>query len=425
LSAKVFLSIQNISVVICCAIIAVYLWLTHEFNSTTQLIVAILIIVINCVANLASLGSKIVVEKDWIVVIAGEDTNRLASINSVFRTIDLTCLVLAPLLAGILFDVSLKLTAVFIGAWNLISVCLEYFLLVRIYHEYPDLARKEHLENVSSTEKVGFGQRVRKTLWSWKMYYQHPVRNAGLALSLLYMTVLGFDNITYGYCLLQCVSASILGAMVGVSAIIGVLGSLSFPLLRKRINVTRTGEVGMIALVLALSACVASLWIPGSPFELYSGSGNATVEERSTTIEDDCYVESFWSVGALLFGIIFARYGLWLSDLSITQILQESVSVEVRGTIGGVQGGLNSVMDTIKFILVIILPEEESFGWLVLASFGSICLGWFFYTIYAVKNWGGVPKEPPETIEEGSESTESAERNQYYTFDGDSAKTEK
>ena len=47
----------------------------------------------------------------------------------------------------------------------------------------------------------------------------YPIRNAGFALGCLYMTVLGFDNITYGFILQQCVTESVLGAIVGVSAI--------------------------------------------------------------------------------------------------------------------------------------------------------------------------------------------------------------
>ena len=54
---------------------------------------------------------------------------------------------------------------------------------------------------------------------------KHPVRNAGLGLAFLYMTVLGFDNITYAYCLDQCVSESLLGGMVALSAIFGIAGS--------------------------------------------------------------------------------------------------------------------------------------------------------------------------------------------------------
>ena len=61
-------------------------------------------IFVAAVANLASTGSKIVVEKDWIVVIAGGDDDSLARLNMVFRTIDLVCLTATPVLAGMMFS---------------------------------------------------------------------------------------------------------------------------------------------------------------------------------------------------------------------------------------------------------------------------------------------------------------------------------
>jgi hypothetical protein len=46
-------------------------------------------IFLSVVSNLASVGSKISIEKDWVVVIANDDKERLTKINSIFRTIDL------------------------------------------------------------------------------------------------------------------------------------------------------------------------------------------------------------------------------------------------------------------------------------------------------------------------------------------------
>ena len=36
----------------------------------------------------------------------------------------------------------------------------------------------------------------------------------------------------------------------------------------------------------------------------------------------------------MLGGIIVARFGLWLTDLSVTQIIQEGVQEDIRGAIG-------------------------------------------------------------------------------------------
>ena len=91
----------------------------------------------------------------------------------------------------------------------------------------------------------------------WVTYMKHPVRNAGLGLAFLYMTVLGFDSITWSYCLLQVhpeicifipachlhwsvtngetfqgVTESTLGLLTGLSAVMGVAGARIFPIAR-------------------------------------------------------------------------------------------------------------------------------------------------------------------------------------------------
>ena len=195
---------------------------------------------------------------------------------------------------------------------------------------------------------------------------KHSVRNAGLGLAFLYMTVLGFDNITWGYCLSQCVSKALLGGMVGVSAIFGVAGSLTFPLFRRKFGLNCTGVIGTICQIIALSMCVISIWLPGSPFgvtnfnQTQAAFENSTKQVEVTTLPlvepteetripyvDEfgraeskavaCFVSSFISVAIFLSGIIAARFGLWLIDLTITQILQEEVEEQKRGVINGVQ----------------------------------------------------------------------------------------
>ena len=116
---------------------------------------------------------------------------------------------------------------------------------------------------------------------AWVLYMKYPVRNAGLGLAFLYMTVLGFDNITYGYCLQQCVHESVLGALVGVGAVIGVLGSVSFPFLRKSLGLPKTGLIGMWLLVSTLTLCLSSVWLEGSPFkpDYFSSTYNTTLNQ--------------------------------------------------------------------------------------------------------------------------------------------------
>lgn len=110
-------------------------------------ITPIIVIFISNIANIASVGCKIVLEKDWIVIIADGDDNKLAMMNAVFRTIDLVALVISPAVAGIIFDfINEVTTAVVIGTWNIVSVFMEYYLLVLIYQDFPDLSKPKLTE---------------------------------------------------------------------------------------------------------------------------------------------------------------------------------------------------------------------------------------------------------------------------------------
>ena len=116
-----------------------------------------------------------------------------------------------------------------------------------------------------------------------------------------------------------------------------------------------------------------------SDYALQCSSSNSSAEFYNIGFSPS---KSFWSVGLLLTGIIMARFGLWVSDLTINQQLQENVKEEHRkyliifdhsvqiiskviypkyskhwpflfqgGVIGGVQNAINSAVDTIKFFL--------------------------------------------------------------------------
>ena len=84
----------------------------------------------------------------------------------------------------------------------------------------------------------------------------------------------------------------------------------------------------------------------------------------------------------MLAGIILARFGLWIFDLSIQQLVQETVAEEMRGAVGGVMNAMNSVMDMMHYVLVIAAPRPEHFGILTLISVAMVTLGALLYAIY-------------------------------------------
>ena len=99
------------------------------------------------------------------------------------------------------------------------------------------------MEDDASTNAAnakGFGQGF---VSSWRIYFRHEMRNAGIGFAFLYMTVLGFDSITTGYAYSQGVPESILGILLAVGAGVGLLGSVAFPTFVRFLGVARTGNL--------------------------------------------------------------------------------------------------------------------------------------------------------------------------------------
>jgi len=415
-AARTALILQNSFVALCALCVA----LTFYFRSQLELegndwgipIACGVIVVLGSLAQLASLASTIVVDKDWIVILANGDQDQLARMNSVCRSINLASNIIAPIAVGqILYLLSQIIAAAIIAAWNVVSFAIEILLLWSIYRENPKLSVKLTekkdvlLEDKSSRGASDEYSRKGSTcchflvdrfqgLWkSWAIYFKHEIRNAGLSLACLYMTVLGFDSITTGFAYSQGVPEYVLGILGALGAIVGLLGSITFPFMVRRLGVLRTGLCGFGLEVMCLIPCVISVWAPGSPFELEAFI-NSTVQDpiirsNSSAIFDDEVDEvdpvMYTSVILLMAGIIAARYGLWVADLSVNQILQ-GVEEGVRGTVNGAQSSMNMIFDTCKFVLVIVYPLPQTFGFLVCISFMAIICGWMFYATYSYQH---------------------------------------
>lgn len=231
----------------------------------------------------------------------------------------------------------------------------------------------------------------------------------GLGLALVYMTVLGFDNITVGYAYSQGISEDLVGIAMALGSAVGIVGSLSYPFLTKCGSLRCAGLVGFTSQIIATSACVISIFLSGSPFSaLTAGTQvhqlvpddniNITVRTTVSPVMNSSYVntvnvgsfiettrtgaeQDYTSITVMLSGIIAARFGLYIIDLSITQMMQEKVAENERGRINGVQFSLNMLMGMIKFALVVSVPKPEDFGYLTIASLSFILLGFVSFVI--------------------------------------------
>ncbi len=86
----------------------------------------------------------------------------------------------------------------------------------------------------------------------------------------------------------------------------------------------------------------------------------------------------------LLAGITAARFGLWIADLGVNQLIQtETASPPL---ISSVQTSVNILMELFKFIIVLLIPEVNEFYILVFISYGSVLLGTILFCSYVFKS---------------------------------------
>ncbi|KAG5833812.1 hypothetical protein ANANG_G00279830 [Anguilla anguilla] len=414
--AQTSLIVQNCSVILCGILFMVVFRfktpLKELFDGWLLTSCYIMVITIANIANLASTATSIAIQRDWIVVVAGEDRSKLADMNATVRIIDQLTNILAPMLVGqIMAFGSHFIGCGFISGWNLCSMCLEYCLLWKVYQKTPALAVKagqkpeaqelvqlngqkdpedgekpgEGSQLMTEVEQATAGSReeargrchqltepFRTVRDGWVAYYRQPIFLAGMGLAFLYMTVLGFDCITTGYAYTQGVNGSVLSLLMGASAVSGICGTVAFTWFRKSRQPTDGGRrfPGRGALDPA-----------GRPLHQRHQRHHPPTAPTSTAA-------NYWSVGLLFSGVIAARVGLWSFDLSVTQLIQENVIESERGIINGVQNSMNYLLDLLHFIMVILAPNPEAFGLLVILSVSFVAMGHMMYFRFAYKSLG-------------------------------------
>lgn len=72
------LVIQNVAVIVCGVLLWIMLKLDQHIQPPFIMMLEAAVIIVGSIADVSSIGTKIAVEKDWVVVIAGSDKTLLA-----------------------------------------------------------------------------------------------------------------------------------------------------------------------------------------------------------------------------------------------------------------------------------------------------------------------------------------------------------
>ncbi|KAJ9185438.1 hypothetical protein P3X46_005076 [Hevea brasiliensis] len=391
---RIWLVTQNLSFMIAgCTIIALIVFSTLKTtNFTAFIFLVILTNISGAVGVLATLAGTILIEREWVVVISeGHPQSVLTNMNSIIRRIDLTCKLLAPVVSGFIISfVSVKASAMTLAVWNTLAVWMEYWLFISVYKGIPALGESsqrkvlrslhsDHEEGASlSSQKVSLlsqneessamedkGWRRNLSEWiskapfigAWSVYLQQDVVLPGVALALLYFTVLSFGTLMTATLEWEGIPAVVIGIARGVSALIGIGATLAYPILQSHIHTLRAGLWSIWSQWSCLLLCVASIWVQNNLFSAYM----------------------------LMAGVATSRLGLWMFDLSVIQQMQDHVPESDRCVVGGAQNSLQSTLDLLGYVMGIIISNPQDFWKLTLMSFSTVTLAGLLYSIHVYR----------------------------------------
>lgn len=388
---QLWLLTQNLSFMVAGgSVIALLIY--YGLMSTSFVKFMLLVVITNisgAIGVLSTLAGTILIEREWVVVMSnGQPPEVLTKMNSVIRRIDLICKLLAPVFSGFIISfISLKASAAILALWNMTSVWLQYWLLTSVYHGIPALYESSQrrnqklipndlLENSSiiesnessicpegrnmETEAPDWKMRIIEKLSiipcldAWIVYSKQEIVLPGIALALLYFTVLSFGTLMTATLEWKGIPAYVIGIARGISAIVGIGATVVYPILHSRISTLRTGLWSVWTQWCFLLVCVASIWV-------HNG------------------IISAWM---LMGGVAASRLGLWMFDLAVMQQMQDRVPESDRCIVGGVQNSLQSMLDLLTYVMGIIVSDPRDFGQLILMSFLLVTSSAVLYTIH-------------------------------------------
>ena len=167
----------------------------------------------------------------------------------------------------------------------------------------------------------------------WTVYFQQPIAYGGLGLALLYVNILTFSALMTAFLVSRGMALATVGLLRGISAALGLLGTMAYHVSVKSTSLVTTGLWSIVFEFMCLSVCFASFFVPS-----YIGS-----------------------IRLLVGGVLASRIGLWVFDISVTQMMQEFIPEGIRGVVGGTQQSLNALFQFIPNVMGLVFYKPSEF----------------------------------------------------------------
>ncbi|KAF2101061.1 hypothetical protein NA57DRAFT_36305 [Rhizodiscina lignyota] len=350
--------IQRTVVAASCALF----WLlevSKQLPDYVQYLALSLLSLLACAEKLSSIMNLVSVEKDWVVVVAGDNMDALGALNAQMRRIDLACKLIGPLMIALIDGFSTKLAILVNLGMNVASVPVEYFAIALVYNRDQALRRPKAAPFANFSEHQiphTYFERFRSSFLAWlqqlRAYSRHLAFLPSFAGATLYFTVLSFAGQMVTYLISAGYSSTYVGIARTASVILEIAATWAAPLVMTRIGPIRAGAWFSTWQTVCLAIGTAIFW--QAPSSVLSASG-------------------------LVVGTILSRVGLRGFELAVQIVVQEEVASDERGSFSAVEASWQNLFELCAFASTIIFSKPSQFHWPVIMSLIATCSASIMY----------------------------------------------
>lgn len=350
-------------------------------------ILTVIVLLAGASSSIGSLGAAVAVEREYAKTLCGHDSAALRKLNSGLRAIDLLSQMLGPVAAGLLMSYGSMLTAIVVLSVYSLCAWLPEACLLRAAHRHSHRLRLPKPLAACAQPGRPNGLQVLLGASGWRLYFQQSTLLPGLALALLYFTVLSLGFLMTSFLAWQGMSEATISLFRAAGALSGLMATVVFPALQ-RCGVGLVGA-GVLGVSWQLSCLVAGV----APVVIAQALAGSQADRPAPSATAPGFVDSGHAgtlplhlLYVLLLGLVLSRFGLWLFDLAVSQLQQELVPETELGAVSGVQASLQSAFEILSFVAGAVVSRPQWFHWLMTGSCGAVLAAAVLYGGYAAQH---------------------------------------
>ncbi|KAI9663116.1 MAG: hypothetical protein M1821_008164 [Bathelium mastoideum] len=321
-----------------------------------------------CVEKLCSVMNLVSVERDWVVVLSGEDESARQVLNARMRRIDLFCKLVGPLVISLINAGSLRAALLVTLGMNILSIPIEYVTIATVFKLVSSLQRPCASTNQEEQPRTTLMTVLRIVLLYFQsmvsklpFYFKHRAFLPSFSLALLYLTVLSFSGQMITFLLASRYTSAIVGATRTISTIFELSATWIAPRIMKRIGAVRAGIWFLNWQMMSLAAGVSLFW----------------------TLHNETAAAS-----CLVAGVATSRIGLWGFDLSAQMIVQDQVEGDQRGAFSTTEASFQNLFELLSYATTLVFSQPDQFKWPIIMSTAAVYAAGGLYTFYVRRQRG-------------------------------------